>query len=93
LAKFKAEEFSFALAVVLTPVVLVMEIYRLLKAQADVPGESLAHLFAPSLLGMALSFIAGLVALKWLSSWLERGHWKWFGIYCLAFSVVVWFLR
>jgi undecaprenyl-diphosphatase len=93
LAKFKAEEFSFALAVVLTPAVLAMEIYRLLKAQADVPGESLAHLFAPSLLGMALSFIAGLVALKWLSSWLERGHWKWFGIYCLAFSVVVWFLR
>ncbi len=93
LAKSKSEEFSFALAVVLTPAVLAREIHRLLKAQAATSGESLAHLFTPGLLGMTLSFIAGLVALKWLSSWLEQGRWKWFGIYCLAFSVVVWFLR
>jgi undecaprenyl-diphosphatase len=93
LAKAKAEEFSFALAVVLTPPVLVREIHRLLKAQAAAPGESLGHLFAPGLLGMALSFVAGLLALKWLSSWLQRGRWGFFGLYCLAFSGVVWFLR
>jgi len=38
---------------------------------------------------MACAFIAGLVALKWLSRWLEQGRWYWFGIYCLAASVVV----
>jgi undecaprenyl-diphosphatase len=33
---------------------------------------------------MGLSFIAGLLALKWLSRWLEGGRWKFFGFYCLA---------
>jgi hypothetical protein len=28
-------------------------------------------------------FFAGLVALKWLSSWLESGRWCLLGIYCL----------
>jgi undecaprenyl-diphosphatase len=44
---------------------------------------------APSLLGAALAFLAGLVALKWLSRWLETGRWYLFGIYCLVASVVV----
>jgi len=39
------------------------------------------------------SFLAGLVALKWLSSWLEHGRWYWFGIYCLAASAVVFWLH
>lgn len=90
LAKTKAEEFSFALAVVLTPPVLAREIHRLLKAQA-LAGAS-TGLFLPGLLGMAFSFVAGLLALRWLSSWLNRGHWNWFGIYCLAAAVVVWLL-
>jgi undecaprenyl-diphosphatase len=41
------------------------------------------HLFVPGLVGMVLSFIAGLLALKWLSRWLEAGRWKFFGFYCL----------
>ncbi len=41
------------------------------------------HLFVPGLVGMVLSFIAGLLALKWLSRWLEGGRWKFFGFYCL----------
>ena len=32
---------------------------------------------------MVFSFIAGLLALKWLSRWLEGGRWKFFGFYCL----------
>ncbi len=90
IAKARVEEFSFALAVVLTPPVIAREIWRLLKAHhaslssaADMTG-----LFYPSLLGMALSFVSGLLALRWLSSWLERGRWHLFGIYCLCFSVV-----
>ena len=42
-----------------------------------------------SLLGAVFAFLAGLVALKWLSSWLEEGRWYLFGIYCLVASVVV----
>jgi undecaprenyl-diphosphatase len=49
----------------------------------------MAHLLAPGLVGMACSFIAGLLALKWLSRWLEGGRWKFFGFYCLAAAAVV----
>jgi undecaprenyl-diphosphatase len=47
----------------------------------------------PSLIGMALSFISGILALKWLSSWLESGRWYIFGIYCLCASVAVFVLH
>ena len=40
---------------------------------------SVLHLFVPGLVGMVFSFIAGLLALKWLSRWLEGGRWKFFG--------------
>jgi undecaprenyl-diphosphatase len=83
LPKQKLEEFSFALAVVLTPVVIVREAHRLLKAHA-LSSDSAMHLFLPGLVGMVLSFIAGLFALKLLSQWLEAGRWKFFGFYCLA---------
>ncbi len=46
-----------------------------------------------SLLGAFFSFLAGLVALKWLSSWLEAGRWYLFGIYCLVASGVVFYLH
>ena len=90
----RAEEFSFALAVVLTPAVVVKEAHRLYKAQAAasaVDASVLLHVVGPSLLGMALSFLAGLVALRWLSRWLEQGRWYFFGGYCLvAAAVVLW---
>ena len=38
---------------------------------------------------MVFSFAAGLVALRWLSRWLERGRWQWFGVYCLIAAAVV----
>jgi undecaprenyl-diphosphatase len=83
LPKQKLEEFSFALAVVLTPVAIAQEAHRLLKAHALSGPDSVAHLFVPGLVGMFLSFAAGLLALKWLSRWLEGGRWKFFGFYCL----------
>ncbi len=42
---------------------------------------------------MVFSFLAGLLALKWLSRWLETGRWYLFGIYCLAASAVVFYLH
>ncbi len=90
-AKDRLEEFSFALAVVLTPPVIWREVQRLLRAHAlsRSDGAGLATLFYPSLLGMVLSFVSGLLALKWLSRWLEQGRWQLFGCYCLFFAGVV----
>ena len=95
IAKIRAEEFSFALAVVLTPPVIVREVLRLLKSHhaSSLNGTSMAGLFLPSLLGMALSFFSGLLALRWLSIWLERGRWHLFGIYCICASVMVFVLH
>jgi undecaprenyl pyrophosphate phosphatase UppP len=50
------------------------------------------HLLTDGLVGMVFSFGAGLLALRWLSSWLEKGRWKYFGYYCLAASVGVFLL-
>ena len=93
----RAERFSFALAVILTPPAIAREAERLLKAKqlADLSGASLdlhASVIA-ALLGMVFSFIAGLAALRWLSSWLEQGRWYLFGIYCILASFVVFFLH
>ena len=88
-SKEKSEEYSFALAVVLTPVLIAMEGKRLLDFNKAGAHLSLGHLMAPSLVGMVFSFLAGLVALKWLSRWLEGGQWKLFGFYCIAASVAV----
>jgi undecaprenyl-diphosphatase len=84
------ESFSFAIVVAITPLAIARELYRLVRADA-VAGVhlNLAVAIAPSLLGMVCAFLAGLVALKWLSIWLEQGRWYLFGIYCLAASVVV----
>lgn len=90
--KEPAERFSFALAVVLTPPIVLMEAVRLVHAASDAPIDLHASI-AMSLLGAVFSFIAGLLALKWLSSWLESGRWHWFGVYCLVASAVVFVLR
>jgi undecaprenyl-diphosphatase len=41
---------------------------------------------------MALSFLAGLLALRWLSRWLEQGRWYLFGGYCLVASAAVFWI-
>jgi undecaprenyl-diphosphatase len=96
-AKEPAERFSFALAVVLTPPVVLMELLRLFRAAhaANAAGApiNLHAALANSVLGAGFAFVAGLAALKWLSSWLESGRWHWFGIYCLAASVAVFTLH
>ncbi len=95
-ARETAETFSFALAVVLTPAVLGREVLRLLKASHEATAAGapidLHGALVASLLGLVLSFLAGLAALRWLSSWLEAGRWYLFGIYCLVFSGVVYYL-
>lgn len=96
-SKDRAERFSFALAVVLTPPVVLREAMRLLKASHEAAATGvnidLQASVATSLIGMVLAFFAGLVALKWLSAWLEEGRWYLFGIYCLVASSVVFYLH
>jgi undecaprenyl-diphosphatase len=92
-AKSRAESFSFALAVVLTPPVVARELMRLVHA-AHVNGSAeLAPVALMSLLGAVVAFAAGLLALRWLSRWLEGGRWYVFGLYCLVAAVAVTFLH
>jgi len=91
--KMTAEDFSFALAVILTPAVDVREGLRLIKAEHIRGSLGLASAFLPGLIGAACAFLAGLLALKWLSQWLESGKWYLFGIYCLVAAVAVAFLH
>jgi undecaprenyl-diphosphatase len=94
--KERAERFSFALAVVLTPPVVLRELMRLLKASHNAPAGDAIDLHGTvltSILGALFSFLAGLIALKWLSAWLEEGRWYLFGIYCVIASGVVFYLH
>jgi undecaprenyl-diphosphatase len=91
--KSQAEAFSFALAVVLTPAVVAREAVRLLRVHSTGGTDDLVSAFAPSLLGAVFAFLAGLVALKWLSRWLEGGRWYLFGIYCMIAAAIVFALH
>jgi undecaprenyl-diphosphatase len=90
--RLRAEDFSFALAVILTPAAIVREGWRLVESQHGRLGSELISSVTPSLLGALFAFLAGLLALRWLSRWLEDGRWYWFGIYCLLFALAVAFL-
>jgi undecaprenyl-diphosphatase len=83
-----SEQFSFALAVVLTPPLLVRQTWKLLRSP-DAADAQLFDLLGPGLVGMVLAFLSGLVALRLLSAVLEGGRWAYFGLYCLLFATVV----
>jgi undecaprenyl-diphosphatase len=84
-----AETFSFALAVVLTPPVVARETMRLILAEHVSGTATLGSAIFSSLVGSVLAFFAGLLALRWLSQWLEGGRWYLFGIYCLVAAAAV----
>jgi undecaprenyl-diphosphatase len=87
----RVEAFSFALAVVLTPPVVVREGLRLVKSHGLAATTDLSQIVLMSAFGALIAFLAGLAALKWLSRWLETDRWYLFGIYCLiAAGAVTW---
>ena len=93
IAHQQAESFSFALAVLITPVAIVHELNRFLRHSASASIHSnWNHLLAPSCIGFLTAFVSGLLALKLLSKVLEQGKWFWFGLYCLSFSAFVFVL-
>jgi undecaprenyl-diphosphatase len=84
--KERAEVFSFALAVVITPPVVGREVLRLMRSAHENGAADLGSVALLSMFGAVIAFFAGLLALKWLSRWLESGRWYLFGIYCLVAS-------
>ncbi len=92
----RVESFSFALAVVLTPAAIAREALRLAHAAHAATAACPVDLHGSvgaGLLGLLFSFLAGLVALRWLSSWLDHGRWWLFGVYCLLAACGVWYLH
>jgi len=91
IARIRAEEFSFALSVLLTPVIIVREVSKIVSehALAKLGERSLSEVLFSGLAGMFFSCLAGLVALWVLSRWLEKQRWQWFGFYCLAAAAIV----
>lgn len=81
-----AEDFSFALAVVLTPPVIAQQLHRLHKAQATLTWD----MVQPGLVGMLFAAFAGFLALKFLSRVLESGKWHRFAYYCWTAAIVLW---
>lgn len=92
-AKARAEAFSFALAVVLTPPIVRREVLRLMHSVHQAGSASLSSVGLMCVIGAVVAFVAGLLALIWLSRWLEAGRWYLFGIYCLIAGVVVGYLH
>jgi undecaprenyl-diphosphatase len=86
------EEFSFFLAIILTIPVVGREVWRLEASSRNASNPS----SLPWLMGglsLIFSYAAGSLAIRWLSSWLEKGRWNWFGVYCLAVSALIFCLR
>jgi len=88
--RLPVESFSFALVVAITPLAIAREVLRLYHAWFHGGDEAfLAAAIFPSFFGLIFACTAGLVALRWLSRWLEQGRWYFFGIYCLLAAGVV----
>ena len=70
---------------------LAREALRLVHWEQAGKAADLEPVALLSLLGALLAFGTGLLALRWLSRWLEGGRWYLFGVYCLvAAAVVAW---
>ena len=86
--KKRLEDFSFALAVILTPPVILREAIKIFKGPACgscIMVQMPLACFSPSLIGMVLSFISGILALKWLSHGLRVAV----GIYSVSIVYVL----
>jgi undecaprenyl-diphosphatase len=89
LSRELAEDFSFALAVAITPFAIAYGAYELWKEKGQQGISEALRDMGPGLLGMLCSFIAGLLALRFLSAVLERGRWRYFGYYCVVAAALV----
>ena len=72
----KSAEFSFIIAI---PVLTGVIVKYFLNLEWDSISISINYLF----LGLIISFITGLLSLRWLISLLEKGKFWYFGLYCI----------
>jgi undecaprenyl-diphosphatase len=87
LSRASAATFSFLMAIPAIAGGGVLELIKQTLKPSDV-SLPLAH----ALIGGAVAFVVGLVALWWLNLWLQRGRLHWFAWYCIALGacVLVW---
>ena len=77
----KSAEFSFIIAI---PVLIGVIVKYFLNLEWDSISISINYLF----LGLIISFITGLLSLRWLISLLEKGKFWYFGVYCIFIGLI-----
>ena len=77
----KSAEFSFIIAI---PVLTGVIVKYFLNLEWDSISISINYLF----LGLIISFITGLLSLRWLISLLEKGKFWYFGLYCIFIGLI-----
>ena len=80
----KSAEFSFIIAIPVLFGVIVKYFYNLNLDNISISIENL-------LVGLIVSFITGLLTLKWLISLLNKGKLWYFGIYCIGIGTFSFF--
>ena len=82
-----AATFSFLLAIPVIGGAGILELKDLLDADAD--GSALGTPLPVLLLGAAIAFVVGLVALRWLLNWLRQGRIQRFAYWCIPLGILV----
>lgn len=87
LSRQSAATFSFLLAIPAIGGAGVLELLSMVK-----DGEPSSIAIAPLLVGAIVSFVVGIISLRWLETLLASGRLPWFAWYCFAIgiAIVVW---
>ena len=83
LSRRDAATFAFLMAIPAIAGAGVLQLGDLLVESG--PTTSIGHL----LIGAVVAFLVGLISLKWLVGWLEKGRLEYFGYWCIPLGLVV----
>ena len=95
LSRQAAATFSFLLAIPAIGGAILLKTWKLLSdslAETPPPGTSGSLLSSSGwllALGAAVSFFVGLLALRWLIRWLEKGRIQYFAYWCIPVGIAV----
>lgn len=85
LKRVDAAEFSFLISI---PILIGTSIFSLVEF-ISLPREQLSKELLPALVGMVIAFITGLLAVKFLLSFLKNNSLKLFGVYRIALGLIL----
>lgn len=85
LKRVDAAEFSFLISI---PILIGTSIFSLVEF-ISLPREQLSEELLPALVGMVIAFITGLMAVKFLLSFLKNNSLKLFGVYRIALGLIL----